>query len=131
MCMRDRSASALTTFIFLRALCASIFYLSPFFIYFTYLLVKAHAFIFLLPLRGYFLCHFYLPYINLIPNGIFRFSNEEDEHILRLRLIKKNNVRYVATLTYIESFTELPRSCQKLVAFFSSFIRECTRRFII
>ena len=46
MFMRDGSASALTTFNFWRALCASIFYLSPFFIYFTYLLVKAHAFIF-------------------------------------------------------------------------------------
>ena len=33
-----------------------------------------------------FRCRFYLPYINLIPSGIFGFSNEEDEQILRLRL---------------------------------------------
>ena len=30
---------------------------------------------------------FYLPFVNLIPSAIFKFSNEEDKQILRLRLI--------------------------------------------
>ena len=33
------------------------------------------------------LMSFYLPFVNLIPSAIFKFSNEEDKQILRLRLI--------------------------------------------
>ena len=40
-------------------------------------------------------------YISLVPSGIFRFSNEEDEQILRF--------------TSIERLTELQRSCQQMV----------------
>ena len=34
----------------------------------------------------------YLPYNNLIPSVIFCFSNKEDEQILHLRVIMKNDV---------------------------------------
>ena len=33
------------------------------------------------------LISFYLPFVNLIPSAIFKFSNEEDKQILRRRLI--------------------------------------------
>ena len=56
---------------------------------------------------GLFLCHFYLPYVNLIPSGIFRFPDKEDERVLRLRLIIKNNVRCVEALAFKERLTEL------------------------
>ena len=70
-------------------------------------------------LRAYFLCHFYV--INLIPSVIFHFSNEEDEQILRLRVVIKNNVKYVEALTCTECLTDLPRFCQQMVVFFCFF----------
>ena len=54
-------------------------------------------------------------YISLTPSGIFYFSNEEDEQILWLRLIMKNNVACVIAFTSIERLTELQRSCQQMV----------------
>ena len=70
-------------------------------------------------LRAYFLCHFYV--INLIPSVIFHFSNEEDEQILRLRVVIKNNVKYVEALTWTECLTDLQRFCQQMVVFFCFF----------
>ena len=64
---------------------------------------------FLHALRVYFLCHFYLPDINLIFSSIFRFSNEEGKQILRRRLIMKNNVRCMAALTCIESLARIAK----------------------
>ena len=75
----DKRVRGLTTFIFFTCLVC------------IYLLLvsKTSA---LRALRVYCLCHFYLPYINLVPSGIFRFSNKEDKQILRLRLIITDNV---------------------------------------
>ena len=59
----------LRVLIFLRALCGFIFYVSfvPSLFYVTY---------------GFIFCYFYLPYINLMPIGIFRFLNEKDDPII-------------------------------------------------
>ena len=56
--------------------------------------------------------------LDLIPSGSFRFTNDEDEHIVCLRFIIENNVRYVAALAFIEGITE---SCQQMVATFFLF----------
>ena len=58
---------------------------------------------------------YYLPYIKFLPSVIFRFSNEEDGKILRLRLVMKNNVRYEAAHTNTERLMKLQRSCQQMV----------------
>lgn len=62
--------------------------------------------------------NFYVPfYINVISSVIFRFSNKEDEQILRLRLTIKISVRFMATFTCRERLTELRRSCQQMLLF--------------
>ena len=76
-------------------------------------------------LRVYLLCHFHLPYIDLICSGIFRFSNKEDGQILFLCLIMKNSVRYVVPLTCIKRLTQLQRSCQQMVVSFFFFFFFC------
>ena len=84
--------------------------------------VKTHASIFYVSVLFNFLCYFYLPYINLIPN-------EKVAQIRRLSFIMKNDVRHVATRMFIERLTELQRSCQQMVTSFSSLFCELTSRF--
>ena len=72
--------------------------------------VKIRAFNFYVP-------YLFIFYINVISSVIFRFSNKEDEQILRLRLTIKINVRFMATLTCRERLTELRRSCQQMLLF--------------
>ena len=127
--IRDTRVSALMTFKFFNCLmCIYFLLVSLFVIYFKCLLVKTYALTFYVPYV--FVC-FYLSYINHITSCIFRFSNEEEKQILRLRLIMKNNVRYVEALKCIERLKELQRSSQQIIASFFSFFCVPTRRFLV
>ena len=123
--IRGRRISPWTTFLSFTCLISIYFLLVCIFMYFWYLHVKTHAFIFYVPYAFTFYVIFTCSTSNSFPMAASVFKMRQRKRFFWYVLLWK-----VMLDKYIEHLTKLQRSCQQIIfSFFVLFCHEAIKRF--